>query len=425
MKVLLINPNRFRNPPVPPIGLEYIAGHLMNKGHPVEALDLCFVKDIYKELDNACSSFKPDIAGITIRNIDSALYQHNEFFLNEIRQIVDHLKTGHGLRIMIGGSGVSIDPEGILDYLDADFAFVGHAEHSINHELEGAAAYGKGKKIIHCSNMVPDHCFRSFEKTDYNMYFKQNGIAGFETHRGCSSDCVYCVEAGSRVQFKEIGSVISEIQDMVSRGYDAFHLCDPEFNEDPDHAEAFCESLKKIKPPINWTAYMKPGGCSEDLFSLMRETGVYLITLTVDSFHRDGRYWFDVEQSIGRARSAGIKVAVDFLTGFPYEEDDTLHRCLDRFRMYGPDSVNINTYIRLYKPLRVTEIIRNDPKLRKNLLGDVNDSSFLRPVFYNQIAQERLKELIRNEPMFLMDGLDKKVNYCRLPRRKNGPVPEP
>jgi hypothetical protein len=40
MKILLINPNRFHSPPVPPIGLEYIVGHLIHGGHSVEVLDL-------------------------------------------------------------------------------------------------------------------------------------------------------------------------------------------------------------------------------------------------------------------------------------------------------------------------------------------------------------------------------------------------
>jgi radical SAM superfamily enzyme YgiQ (UPF0313 family) len=417
MKILLINPNRFLSPPVPPIGLEYIAGHLIHGGHSVEVLDLCFSKDIYQEVDAVYSSFMPDLVGITIRNIDSALYQHNEFFLNEIGEIIDHMKSEHSLRVMIGGAGVSVDPEGILEYVNADFAFVGPAEHSINESLDEVIATRKEKKIIQCAYAPPVHCHRSTEKIDYTRYFEHDGIAGFETHKGCSSSCVYCIEAGTPVYFKKIETVISEIRDMASRGYDHFHLCDPEFNEDQDHALAFCESLKKLTPLITWTAYMKPGGCRERLFSLMRETGVYLVTLTVDSFHRDKHYWADVEQFISRAQSAGITVAVDFLTGFPYEDDDTLKHCLDLFRTCRPDSVNINTYIRLYKPLRITALIRNDPNLKRNLLGNVDDSSLLRPVFYNQVAQEKLRELIRSDPLFRVDGLDKKVNYRRLPQR--------
>ena len=53
MKVLLINPNRYQSPPVPPLGLEYIADSLEEKGHGVELLDLCFSGNIHKEIDRS------------------------------------------------------------------------------------------------------------------------------------------------------------------------------------------------------------------------------------------------------------------------------------------------------------------------------------------------------------------------------------
>ena len=46
MRVLLINPNRYQSPPVPPIGLEYIAASLEEKGHHAKILDLCFSENV-------------------------------------------------------------------------------------------------------------------------------------------------------------------------------------------------------------------------------------------------------------------------------------------------------------------------------------------------------------------------------------------
>jgi replicative DNA helicase Mcm len=81
MRVLLINPNRFRTPPVPPLGLEYVAGSLIREGHQADIADLCFAEDMGAALDSAVSSTRPDLVGITVRNIDSVLYHTNEFFL--------------------------------------------------------------------------------------------------------------------------------------------------------------------------------------------------------------------------------------------------------------------------------------------------------------------------------------------------------
>ena len=52
MKVLLINPNRYKFPPAPPIGLEYLAACLEQKGHTAEILDLCFSENIYEEIND-------------------------------------------------------------------------------------------------------------------------------------------------------------------------------------------------------------------------------------------------------------------------------------------------------------------------------------------------------------------------------------
>src|SRR4030043_848297 len=95
-KVLLVNPNRYLSPPVPPIGLEYVAACLEKKGHKAEIIDLCFSKDLYKDIDDSVISFKPDLVGLTVRNVDTVLYHTNEFFLDDIKDIVNHVKSKHG-----------------------------------------------------------------------------------------------------------------------------------------------------------------------------------------------------------------------------------------------------------------------------------------------------------------------------------------
>ena len=34
----------------------------------------------------------------------------------------------------------------------------------------------------------------------YQDYLDHEGLPGFETHKGCSSDCVYCIEAGTALR---------------------------------------------------------------------------------------------------------------------------------------------------------------------------------------------------------------------------------
>ena len=414
MKVLLINPNRYKSPPVPPIGLEYIAACLEHKGNASSIVDLTFSEEIYKDIDEAIGSFTPDIVGVTVRNIDAVLYHTNEFFLDEIKDIVAYIKSKYGLKVIIGGSGVSVNPEATREYLAADCAIVGPAENIINEVLNTMESTINFGRVIQGTFPTETPCSRRAELVDYKKYCDEGGVAGFETHKGCSSSCVYCLEAKTHVSFKRIEDVIEEIRVLVEMGHDHFHLCDSEFNERLDFSLKFCSALKKSGIPMKWAVYLKPVNSSEDLMRLLKDTGVYLITLSVDSWKRSPEYLSNVEQIISTAKPFGIKLAVDFLTGFPYEDDDTVLRWLDLFRKVKPDTVGINTYIRLYKSLRLTDVILKDMQLKTNLLGDTRDKTFIKPVFYNHIPKENLAQLIDGDPLFRIDGVERGVNYSRL-----------
>ncbi len=413
MKILLINPNRYKFPPVPPIGLEYIAASLERDGHDAEILDLCFSENIYGEIDSSIKTFSPEIVGITVRNVDTVLYHTNEFFLDEIRDIINYIKSIYSLKVIIGGSGIMTNPEGILDYLKADIAVSGAGEDTLNKILKDLKVIGNTKKIYY-GNFKPAGICRKSSAIHYQKYYDKGGIAGFETHKGCNSSCVYCIEANSRVTFKDIPDVISEIKSLVKMGCNHFHLCDSEFNESLEYSIDFCDALSKERLDIRWAVYMKPAEFSKKLFKLMKETGVYLITLTVDTWKKCTEYWADIEKFVFTAKPLGLKVAIDLLAGFPYEtEEDTLE-CLNTLRRTLPDSISVNTYIRLYKNLQITNLILKDQRLKENLLGNISDSNFIKPVFYNHISTEKLEKMIGRDPIFRIEGPERSVNYIRV-----------
>ncbi len=416
MRVLLVNPNRYRHPPVPPLGLECLAASLEAHGHDAEILDLCFAGDVRAAVECAVRSFRPDIAGVTVRNIDTVLYHTNEFFLDEIKDVIGYLKGDHHLPVLVGGSGLPADPGGILEYLGADYAVSGPAEAVIDGILRRIGNGVSPGTVFKGAFRSGVSCRRLRHGIDYKRYFEEGGVAGFETHKGCSSDCVYCLEAKRPVSFKKIEDVIDEIRVLVEAGYDHFHLCDSEFNEDADYATAFCSALREAGLNIRWALYMKPLYASKSFFKLLRDCGVYLVTIAVDSWRKCTLYWEDYEKCVFAAKAHGIRVAVDFLTGFPHETEDEIREYVDILKKPLPDSVGVNTYIRLYRGLKITDIILGDPALRNRLVGQTEPLSLIRPVFYNQIPSEKLSDLIGGDPLFRIDGLERGVNYTRVQR---------
>ena len=63
MNILLVNPNRFKCPPVIPIGLEYLLASLRRAGHQAVILDLCFEENPVAVLKDKLESFDCGLAG--------------------------------------------------------------------------------------------------------------------------------------------------------------------------------------------------------------------------------------------------------------------------------------------------------------------------------------------------------------------------
>ena len=60
----------------------------------------------------------------------------------------------------------------------------------------------------------------------------------------------------------------------------------------------------------------------------------------------------------------------------------------------------------------MAELIRNDPKLQKDLTKSYsNEEKFLEPIFYNNLDQQFLEELISDNDLFRIAGLIPGVNY--------------
>src|SRR4030066_2526576 len=129
MKILLISVNRERIPfPVFPLGLAYIARALSEKGHRIEVLDLCFSQEISVDLNNSLRHFRPDLIGISLRNLDNLTYPTSISYLKEVEEVVGICRQSSSSRLVIGGSGYSLAPKELLQYLNVDFGIVGEGE---------------------------------------------------------------------------------------------------------------------------------------------------------------------------------------------------------------------------------------------------------------------------------------------------------
>ena len=110
MKVALVNTNRMQ-PPIAPIGLDYVAEALNAAGHTVGLLDLCWEEDAAGAIRNYFSESDFGLAGITLRNTDDCVYTSRRSFLSGFPDLVKMVRNNTDARIVLGGVGFSTMPE--------------------------------------------------------------------------------------------------------------------------------------------------------------------------------------------------------------------------------------------------------------------------------------------------------------------------
>ena len=135
MNIALINTNRMK-PPIAPIGLEYVAEHLVKTGYSIEILDLCWEEDTKGAIRNFFRKNSFDLVGLTLRNTDDCAFTSQKSFLESFAGIVDTVRHQTEAKIVLGGVGFSTMPELVLELCKADVGIRGDGEISFR-ELAG------------------------------------------------------------------------------------------------------------------------------------------------------------------------------------------------------------------------------------------------------------------------------------------------
>ncbi|MFX0099430.1 MAG: B12-binding domain-containing radical SAM protein [Candidatus Hodarchaeota archaeon] len=420
MRVLLVNPNTYKKPPVIPLGLEYLLTYLRGAGHNVDVLDLCFSDDPRKEIDEIFLGKSYDLVGVTIRNVDSSIYFNNQFFLKDIKNIIDMLK-GHGVPIVLGGAGYSAMPSELLDYFNADFGIEGPGEMILLRLLEDLEQGKADYTVLNGWNYSIDtHMVHERGKDfNYSKYVEGDSVLGFETQKGCPGGCSYCIEAKTGTKFKPPEVIVEEIRHLVDLGYHHFHLCDSEFNLDLNRSKAFCRAMIEADLDMKWALYMKPTPQDDELFALLKDSKVYMITCSISSDKAEqARCNYDLDD-IGNfvdcCKKHELGIFFDLLVGFPGEPRASIEEMIEFLRKKQPNSVGVSFNFRLFKKTLLTSIVWNDPALRNNFSRKwTKNENFIKPIFFNQVDLEYIKSLVEGDDLFRIEGFQQNVNYQRL-----------
>ncbi|MCA1902145.1 MAG: radical SAM protein [Candidatus Hydrogenedens sp.] len=419
------------------MGLEYIAEVLYLSGHKIIWIDLCFSENWQETLKNALNDSKPDYIGITIRNVDEAMMGSQTFFIDFIKILVQFCKQFSHSPIFLGGAGFSIAPREILAYTHADFGLIGNGVNTIpefitsieqkTHEKFPGCVYKNSQGYIllnplekKISDRYTSFKFRRFF-ANLEKYFTEGGQIGIETKRGCSQQCIYCVESASghnAIELRNPDTVVFEIEQLVNRGINVFHWCDSEFNLPLEHALQICDKLicRGINKEIKWYTYCSPVPFTEELALKMERAGCVGINFGIDSLHNEILHYLckphryeDIQQLMKLLRKTNIAVMFDLLLGCPKETKETALFTIEKALKLKPDALGISFGVRLYPYTilgqHILSLHHNGHNLKNTIHGKPleENGNLLFPIYY--LSQELdnhffiyLQNLIKNVP---------------------------
>ena len=104
MRILLVATNRQdrmnsrMNAQPMPIGLAYIAAHLDHDRHQVKVVDLMFADDYLAETERVIKEFRPDVVGISLRNLSNHSYLDTQWALPITRDVIDRIRRAQRRR---------------------------------------------------------------------------------------------------------------------------------------------------------------------------------------------------------------------------------------------------------------------------------------------------------------------------------------
>jgi len=436
MKILLVSTNRNTLPmPVMPIGACIVAHAAERSGHTVRLLDLMFTRDPTAEVESAVMDFQPDVVGISVRNIDNNDMRDTVFFLDNLRTIVDSIRTRTGAPIFLGGAALGVMPEEILRLGDVSGCVIGDGETIFPllvdrisqggdfHDLPGVAyiengtfrrnsAAGLG---FSAACPAPDY-HRWLDTTAYRSHLATVPI---QTKTGCSFQCVYCTYPrieGSAYRLKEPGSVADAVARLAATGLRDIEIVDSVFNAPLEHAMNVCVALARVRHQARLQCLeLNPLFFDDSLLTAMERAGFVGMGITLESASdpvlrglKKGFTTREVHHAAEVVRRHGIPCAWIFLLGGPGETEETVKETL-RFaekQIRPRDVAFFNTGIRIYPGTELESIARRQGVLSR-APGDM-----LSPVFYvspdvaaTWMEQELKKSMNRHMNFLNMESL--------------------
>jgi radical SAM superfamily enzyme YgiQ (UPF0313 family) len=371
MRVLLISANTEKiNMPTLPLGLASVATTTRKAGHDVAMADLMVEKDMRSVLKEAIEGFRPEIIGISVRNIDDQNMENPRFLLDPVKEIMSGCQSLSEATIVLGGAGYSIFPESALSFLGADMGIQGEGEvvfPDLIERLERGASLSGLPGLY-----LPGHglqCKRMFAKNLDTLPLPDNDLLSLpsqkeelwmpvQTRRGCPLNCSYCSTGtieGRVLRRHSPEAIVQWIARWQEAGVHQFYFVDNTFNLPPSHAKEICRKLIDHGLNTRWWSILYPKHVDKELVGLMARAGCEQVSMGFESGserilkNMNKRFTLKEVRQISEMLSEhGIRRMGFLLLGSPGETRGSVEESLVFADSLKLDTLKITTGVRIY-----------------------------------------------------------------------------
>ena len=391
MKILLISSNIAETPyAVYPLGMSMVAAALRQDGHEVTLFDFLQKGQSFDAVREGVRSVKPDLVGISIRNVDNVNLLNEQRYIETVKEIVRVLREETPVKIVLGGSGFSVMPAPVLEAVGADYGVAGEGE-KLFREFVAEAAQGRypQERILYAT---PRLVGGEIPPADYdaemlNFYLQSGHMASVQTKRGCEHGCVYCTYPnleGRVIREREPSAVVSDMERLVKEyGAKYIFFTDSVFNDNRGRYRAVIEEMERRKVNVPWTAFFKP--CAEldaDIIARMRESGLKAAEIgsdapsdaTLRGIGKDFTFR-EVDQCNSLFLEQGVATAHYFMFGCPGETPETVLEGIANLKGLQRTSIFVFMGIRILPDTGLAKIALRDGLIRPG-------QSLLEPAYY-------------------------------------------
>lgn len=332
---------------------------------------------IWREIEDKISSFMPDILGIT-------MLTPNYKPAKSIARIAKAISSS--IRVVVGGTHPTLDPEGTLaessfDYLirgEGEFSFLELADGRKEEEIEGLS-FRRDNKLVHNQDrpFISNLDILPFPNRDSFLNDTKCLDFGFVmTGRGCPFSCAYCVSPQfwhRIVRFRSVSNVIEEVDYLQANyGSSLIHFADDTFTLNKDRAKEICRQLIDRHMGVEWVCDTRADCLDRELVALMKRAGCVRIKLGVESgcdiilkSMRKGITREITRKTVGLIKEQDLPLTVYLITGFPGETNENLRQTIDFARELEADYYSLSILVPYYGTELWKDLEKSGTKLDK------------------------------------------------------------